>query len=134
METKASSPNTVTSTDAANLEVTVYHSGGSVFRETRQVELKEGRNQLILSGLPTTVDPLSLTIVNVEGRGKFIKGPLSYRPANLSPLTILLGSVGQRITLTDHSTTGATTRASGKLLQVIGNQLLLDRGDDSFVV
>ncbi len=122
----------VTAAAPQKLELTAYQGGQAVVREERVVTLPEGTSNLAFDGLPQQFVQGSLTIVSVEGKGKFKLGPISYRPASLSPQAILSKSLGRHVTLFNVTAQGAEM-TEGKLLHLLGNQAVLERHGAIFV-
>ena len=117
----------VTSEAPQKLELTAYQGGQAVVRECRVVSLAKGRNLVNLAGLPSQFVPGSLTVDTVEGKGQFKLGPNSFRPATLNQQAMLQASVGCPVTIIEQTPQGQL-RTSGKLLHLIGNQVVLEVG------
>jgi len=110
---------------ASEAEVTAYTSGPAIFREKRIIELPAGKSKVALAGLPETFVSNSLTITDVVGEGRLKLGSLSYREATLSLQAILAQAVGTQVTLIERTNAGEL-KTSGKLLNILGNQVVLE--------
>jgi hypothetical protein len=120
----------VVSQSPESAEITVYLGGPALIREQRSITLPEGKSVVTLSGLPENLVPNSLTVTKTQGEsGKFILGPLSYRPASLSLQAILSKAEGSVITVIDRADAVSERSVTGKLLHIIGNSLVLQVAD-----
>lgn len=125
----STSKNPIVSAAPETSEITVYLGGPALIREQRTIKLPEGKSLVSLSGLPENLVPNSLTVTKVTGEGKFTMGPLSYRPATLSVANILAAAEGSMITVIDRVDAASERSVTGKLLHMIGNQLVLQVND-----
>jgi len=121
---KKSKP-TATNGGASEVEVTAYTHGPAIFREKRKLQLPEGKSKLTLAGLPETFVANSLTVTDVAGEGRLKLGTLSYRDASLSIQAILEQAVGTEVTLIERTPAGEL-KTTGKLLHVLGHQVVMD--------
>lgn len=124
-EAQKTAPQFVTSQASDKIELTAYQGGSAVVREKRVVTLPEGKSLVALEGLPEQFIQGSMTVVSVEGEGKFNLGPISYRPKSLSPQTILEKSIGKQVEFTEITQTGhSSTR--GILKFILGNTAVVE--------
>lgn len=113
--------------EAGEKTVLTVYEGFAVVQQTRPLHLKDGANQIQLEGMPTQYLPSTLVVLDFEGAGTFTLGPVSYQQANFTAQTILSRSVGKQVNLKIRSNAGRQRSIEGKLLSVLGDQLLIEK-------
>ena len=109
---------------AVTVDVTVYGNSFAQIEETRQVELKAGRNRIQLNGIAAQYRQDTLRVISAQGPGKFTYKSATYQGANLNWEQILSRSVGQQVAATVGYGENAST-INAKLIAVNGSQLVL---------
>jgi hypothetical protein len=78
-------------------EVTVYNQGFGLVKETRTINLKQGRQTVSVSDVAARIEPTSVAIRSLGNPDAFDVLEQNYQFDLISPLAILNKSVGQRI-------------------------------------
>ncbi|HLK14509.1 MAG TPA: hypothetical protein VKT78_06865 [Fimbriimonadaceae bacterium] len=92
-----------THTDApTNPEVTVYNQGFGLVKELRNVRLKEGRQSVSITDVPTMIDVTSVGIRSITEPGSFDVLEQNYQYDLVNVQSILNKSVGGKIRLIRH--------------------------------
>ena len=123
-----SGENLVVSASPNSVELVVYQSGDAVVDESRKVELVVGRNNILLEGLPAQFVENSFEVNEAKGPGQFKLGADCFTPADLSTQALLLKALKSKVTFIEQTPQGAV-RHSGKLIYVLGNQVVLETAE-----
>lgn len=107
-----------------SLELTVYQQGDAVVHETRTLKLSAGKNSVLVEGLPAQFVEDSFEIFEVSGPEGFKLGADCFSQADLSTQALLQKALNSRVTFVEQTAQGAL-RHSGKLLFILGNQVVL---------
>ncbi|MBX9690232.1 MAG: hypothetical protein K2X27_26200 [Candidatus Obscuribacterales bacterium] len=111
-----------------SLGITVYQAGDAVVHETRQLKLAAGKNQVHLEGLPGQFVDDSFEVLETSGPGQFKLGADCFAPADLSTAELLAKALGGKVTFIEQTQQGVL-RHTGKLLYVLGNQVVLETAE-----
>lgn len=112
----------IVSQQAAQVDLTIFGNSYAQVEETRRLELKQGLNRVLLTGVAAKYRSDSLRLVGVKkGPGAVTVKSSIYQPATLTTERLLALSVGKSITVTNQTATTA-----GKLLAVQGGNLIID--------
>lgn len=130
---KSNASTLVSSARPDSLELTVYQHGDAVVHEIRTVELSKGKNKIQIDGLPELFVEDSFEICQVSGPGKFTLGADCFTPADLNTQALLQRAVNGRVCFIEQTQQGPL-RHSGKLLFVLGNQVVLETEDGVHVL
>jgi hypothetical protein len=80
-------------------EVTIYNQGFGLIKETREFNLKVGRQTVSVEDVASQIEPTSVGIKSLTDPNSFEVLEQNYQYDLISPLAILNKSVGQRIRL-----------------------------------
>ena len=124
-------------------EVTVYNQGFGLVKETRTLQLKNGRQLISISDVPSMIDATSVAIRSLTQAGSFDVLEQNYRYDLVNVESILNKSVGDRLRLIRHfnekrevldgtlesaPTAIVSTPEGGSVMQYNGMVLKLDDG------
>lgn len=114
----------VVSQPAAQVDITIFGSSYAQVEETRRIELKQGVNSVLLTGVAAQYKQNSLRLVGVKnGAGVLTIKSSTYQPATLTTERLLELSVGKKITVATSGVGGKSY--SGELLSTQGGNLIL---------
>lgn len=82
-----------------NMELTIYNQGFGLVKETRVLNLKQGRQTVPVSNVSSQIDPTSVGIRSLTDPDGFSVLEQNYQYDLISPIAILEKSVGQKIRL-----------------------------------
>ena len=92
--------------------LTVYNGGFAVVREVRTIPLRRGTVQVRFEGVPSQIDPTSLSLASLSAPGSVSVREQNYQYNLISTQSVLDAAVGQRI----------------RLVRRIGDQTVVDEG------
>ena len=92
--------------------LTVYNGGFAVVREVRTIPLRRGTLQVRFEGVPSQIDPTSLSLASLSAPGSVSVREQNYQYNLISTQSVLDAAVGQRI----------------RLVRQIGDQTVVDEG------
>lgn len=78
-------------------ELTVYNQGFGLVKETRQVNLVQGRQTVSVEDVAAMIDPSSVSVQSLSDKGSLEVLEQNYQYDLISPIAILNKSVGQRV-------------------------------------
>ncbi|MGV3619033.1 MAG: DUF4139 domain-containing protein [Fimbriimonas sp.] len=78
-------------------EVTVYNQGFGLIKETRTLNLKQGRQTVAVEDVASMIEPSSVSVVSLTDKGSLHVLEQNYQYDLISPMAILNKSVGQKI-------------------------------------
>ena len=81
-------------------EVTIYNQGFGLVKETREFQLKQGRQTVSVEDVAAMIEPSSVGIRSLTDPSSIEVLEQNYQYDLISPMAILNKSVGQRVTLT----------------------------------
>lgn len=87
----------LSSAAATGTEVTIYNQGFGLIKETRQFELRQGRQTVSVEDVASMIEPSSVGIRSLTDPNSFEVLEQNYQFDLINPLAILNKSVGQRI-------------------------------------
>ncbi|MHB8635013.1 MAG: DUF4139 domain-containing protein [Fimbriimonadaceae bacterium] len=87
---------------ATNPEVTVYNQGFGLIKELRNIRLKEGRQAVSITDVPTGIDATSVGFRSINAPGSFDILEQNYQYDLVNVQSILNKSVGGRLRLIRH--------------------------------
>lgn len=82
----------------ASTELTVYNQGFALVKETRTLDLKEGRQNVAIENVASMIDPTSVAMKSLTDPSSLSILEQNYQYDLISPLAILNKSVGKRVT------------------------------------
>ncbi len=107
-------------------ELTIYNGGFALVKETRQLNLKQGRQEVAIEDVPQLIEPTSVGMRSVSSPGSFSVWEQNYQFDLISVQAILNKAVGGKIVLNRVLPNGVKERVSGTLMSsptaIIGNQ------------
>lgn len=80
-------------------QVTIYNQGFGLVKETRQFELKQGRQSVSIEDVAALIEPSSVGIKSLTDPNSFEVLEQNYQYDLINPLAILNKSVGKRVRL-----------------------------------
>lgn len=130
-----SGENLVVSARPDSVELVVYQGGDAVVDETRTVELVKGKNNILLEGLPAQFVENSFEINEATGPGQFKLGADCFTPADLSTQALLQKALKNKskVTFVEQTAQGVL-RHTGKLVYILGNQVVLEVNEGVLVL
>ena len=111
-----------------SLELTVYQQGDAVVHESRTLKLVAGKNSVLVEGLPAQFVEDSFEIFEVAGPEGFKLGADCFSQADLSTQALLQKALNTRVTFVEQTAQGVL-RHTGKLLFILGNQIVLQTNE-----
>ncbi|MBV6459872.1 MAG: hypothetical protein HONBIEJF_03027 [Fimbriimonadaceae bacterium] len=102
--------------EATSTALTVYNEGYALVRETRNVNLRQGRQQIAIEDVAQMIDASSVSIASVSDPGSFSVWEQNYQYDLISPQAILAKAVGKEIVFNQVLPNGAQERIVGTLL------------------
>lgn len=105
---------------AANLELTIYNSNFGLVKEVRNLDLKQGRQDVRVEDVASYIDPTSVSFKSLNPGMPIEILEQNYQYDLISTQTILLKSIGKRIRLRQQLENGAQTVSEGVLLAAPG--------------
>lgn len=94
------------------LSLTVYNGGFALVREVRTIPLRRGTLAVRFEGVPSRIDPTSLSLASLSSPGAVSVREQNYQYNLISTQSVLDASVGQRI----------------RLVRLIGSQTIAEEG------
>lgn len=111
--------------DRTALTLTVYQQNLALIHEVRRVALSNGREHLVIQGVPSSLIPASV-LANGATAGRVQVFGQIYESALLSPEALLKDALGKTVqVITVNPETGAETFAPAKVLRTQGREALL---------
>ena len=109
---------------ASSTELTVYNQGFALVKETRQLEMRQGRQEVRVEDVAERIEPTSVAIRSLSAPGSFTVLEQNYQYDLISVQAILAKAVGREITLTRTLPNGSAEVVRGTLMsaptQVVG--------------
>lgn len=102
--------------DPGATALTVYDEGYALVRETRQLNLRQGRQQIAIEDVAQMIDASSVSIASVSAPGSFAVWEQNYQYDLISPQAILAKAVGKEIVFNQILPNGARERIVGTLV------------------
>lgn len=87
---------------ASGPQVTIYTQGFGLVKEVRNVDLKQGRQEIRIADVPSTIDATSVAFRSLANPSGLKVLEQNYRYDLINVASILLKSVGQRIRFIRH--------------------------------
>jgi hypothetical protein len=84
---------------AGGTEVTIYNQGFGLVKETRQFDLKQGRQTVSVEDVAAMIEPSSVGIKSITDSNSIEVLEQNYQYDLINPIAILNKSVGQRVRL-----------------------------------
>lgn len=97
-------------------EVTIYNQGFALIKEQRELNLKEGTQEVLVEDVAQRIETDSVGIRSLSAPGSFSVIEQNYRFDLINAQEILNRSVGKEIVLTRYSANGAKEETRGTLL------------------
>lgn len=102
---------------AADPAITIYNNNFAVVRETFEVELKAGDNNVTFSGATAAVDPDSVILRDAAGKAEFKILEQSYRDDPVTELLLLSMFEGKTIEFLHHESQKPDRVVLGKVIR-----------------
>ncbi|HDM22498.1 MAG TPA: hypothetical protein ENG20_01780, partial [Methanomicrobia archaeon] len=109
----------VTGNTEKSVEVTVYNQNLGLVKETREIELEEGINTVLIQDVAKLIDPTSVSIKDLTANTDVLEQNYLYDLVNKEK--IYEKYIGKEITLTDKK--GNTVK--GTLLSFSGDEMII---------
>lgn len=97
-------------------EVTIYNQGFALIKEQRELNLKEGNQEVLIEDVAQRIETDSVGIRSLSAPGSFSVIEQNYRFDLINAQEILNRSVGKEIILTRYSANGTKEETRGTLL------------------
>ncbi len=97
-------------------EVTIYNQGFALVKEQRELNLKEGNQEVLVEDVAQRIETDSVGIRSLSAPGSFSVIEQNYRFDLINAQEILNRSVGKEIILTRYSANGSKEETRGTLL------------------
>ncbi len=113
----------VTGNAEKSTEVTIYNQNFGVVKETREIDLKEGMNTVMIQDVAKLIDPTSVSIKDLTANTHVLEQ--NYLYDIVSKEKIYEKYIGKEITIVDKN--GETIK--GTLLSFSGNELIIQNDE-----
>lgn len=111
----------LTATAPSAVEVTVYNQGFALVKETRQMDLKAGRQLVQVEDVAERIEPTSVAIKSLSAPGSFSVLEQNYQYDLIGVQAILAKAVGRTLTLTRTLPNGQKEVIRGTLMSAPTN-------------
>ncbi len=114
-----------------SVEITIYNANFGLVKEVREVNLSQGRQELRVEDVPSSIDPTSVGIRSLTKNLPIDMLEQNYQYDLLSPESILAKSVGKRVRFRQQLQNGQQIVTEGVLMS-LGNIVI--KTDDGRIV
>ncbi|MFN8139296.1 MAG: hypothetical protein U0R49_05815 [Fimbriimonadales bacterium] len=114
-----------------SVEITIYNGNFGLIKEVRAVQLKDGRQELRVEDVPSSIDPTSVGIRSLTNGFPIEMLEQNYQYDLLSPEAILAKSVGKRVRFRQQLQNGQQVITEG-ILMSLGNVVI--KTDDGRII